>query len=161
VLIAPNSPDGLGAVEKKLTTENLAAWVGNLKKRKTHVFLPKFKLETKYEMNDTLKAMGMVRAFTDPRMANGADFTGMCASKDPRDRLYISKVIHKAFVEVNEKGTEAAAATAVIMMRTTSARMTVPFTPTFQADRPFLFVIRDKQTGSVLFMGRITNPQAK
>jgi serpin B len=161
VLIAPNSPDDLGSVEKKLSTENLAAWVGKLKKRKTNVFLPKFKMETKYEMEDTLKTMGMPRAFTDPRLANGADFTGMCASEDPRLRLYISKVIHKAFVEVNEKGTEAAAATAVIMMTATSARMTVPFTPTFNADRPFLFVIRDKQTGSILFMGRITNPQAK
>jgi serine protease inhibitor len=161
VLIAPNSPGGLGAIEKKLTTDNLAAWIGKLQKRKTHVFLPKFKLETEYQMNDTLKAMGMVRAFTDPRMANGADFTGMCASKDPRLRLYITKVIHKAFVEVNEKGTEAAAATAVMMAVATSVRMTVPFTPTFQADRPFLFVIRDKKTSSILFMGRITNPQTK
>jgi len=161
VLIAPNSPDGLAAVEKKLTTKTLSDWIGNLKKRKTHVFLPKFKLETKYEMNDTLKAMGMVRAFTDPRLPNGADFTGMCASEDPRLRLYISKVIHKAFVEVNEKGTEAAAATAVIMIEATSVRMTVPFTPTFQADRPFLFVIRDKKTGSILFMGRMNNPQAE
>ena len=161
VLIAPNSPGGLGPVEKKLTTDNLAAWIGKLQKRKTHVFLPKFKLETKYQMNDTLKAMGMVRAFTDPRLANGADFTGMCASEDPRLRLYITKVIHKAFVEVNEKGTEAAAATAVMMAQAVSVRMTVPFTPTFQADRPFLFVIRDNKTASVLFMGRITNPQAK
>ena len=69
--------------------------------------------------------------------------------------------IHKAFVEVNEKGTEAAAATAVMMAVATSVRMTVPFTPTFQADRPFLFVIRDKKTSSILFMGRINNPQAK
>jgi len=161
VLIAPNTHDGLGAVEKNLTTANLAAWIGKLQKRKTNVFLPKFKLETKYEMNDTLKAMGMVRAFTDPRLPKGADFAGMCASDDPRLRLYITKVIHKAFVEVNEKGTEAAAATAVMMMTTTSLPPTVPFTPTFQADRPFLFVIRDKQTNSILFMGRINNPQAK
>ncbi|MBT3201597.1 MAG: serpin family protein [Phycisphaerales bacterium] len=161
VLIAPNTHDGLGAVEKNLTTANLAAWIGKLQKRKTNVFLPKFKLETKYEMNDTLKAMGMARAFTDPRSPNGADFTGMCASKDPRHRLYISKVIHKAFVEVNEKGTEAAAATAVIMSGVRSAPMSRPFTPTFQADRPFLFVIRDKQTNSILFMGRINNPLGK
>ncbi|MDP6634642.1 MAG: serpin family protein [Phycisphaerae bacterium] len=161
VLIAPNSHDGLGAIEKKLTTENLATWISNLKKRKTHVFLPKFKLETKYEMNDTLKAMGMVRAFTNPRGANGADFTGMCASQDPRLRLYISRVIHKAFVEVNEKGTEAAAATAVMMAELTAAPVNRPFTPTFQADRPFLFIIRDKKTASILFMGRITSPKTK
>jgi serine protease inhibitor len=161
VLIAPNAHDGLGVIEKKLTTDNLAAWIGKLQKRKTNVFLPKFKLETKYEMNDTLKAMGMARAFTDPRSPKGADFTGMCASKDPRHRLYITKVIHKAFVEVNEKGTEAAAATAVIMSGVRSAPMSRPFTPTFQADRPFLFVIRDKQTNSILFMGRINNPLGK
>ncbi|MCP4377938.1 MAG: hypothetical protein GY794_17390, partial [bacterium] len=83
VLLAPNSVDGLGAIEKKLTTKNLAAWIGKLHKRKTHVFLPKFKLETRYKMKDTLKAMGMARAFIDPRGANGdgADFAGMCASK--------------------------------------------------------------------------------
>ena len=161
VLIAPNAHDGLGVIEKKLTTDNLAAWIGKLQKRKTNVFLPKFKLETKYEMNDTLKAMGMARAFTDPRSPKGADFTGMCASKDPRHRLYITKVIHKAFVEVNEKGTEAAAATGGMMAVSVSRPPTVPFTPTFQADRPFLFVIRDKQTNSILFMGRINNPQGK
>ena len=161
VLIAPNSPDGIAAIEKKLTPAALAAWIGKGIKRKTHVFVPKFKLETKYMMNDTLKAMGMVRAFTDPRMPNGADFTGMCASTDPRLKLYITKVIHKAFVEVNEKGTEAAAATAVMMAVATSVRMTVPFTPTFKADRPFLFIIRDKNTGSILFIGRMMNPTAK
>ena len=161
VLIAPNSPDGIAAIEKKLTPAALAAWIGKGIKRKTHVFVPKFKLETKYMMNDTLKAMGMVRAFTDPRMPNGADFTGMCASTDPRLKLYITKVIHKAFVEVNEKGTEAAAATAVMMAVATSVRMTTPFTPTFKADRPFLFIIRDKNTGSILFMGRMMNPTVK
>jgi len=161
VLIAPNSPDGIAAVEKKLTPAALAAWIGKAVKRKVHVFVPKFKLETKYTMNETLKAMGMVRAFTDPRLANGADFTGMSASTDPRDRLYISKVIHKAFVEVNEKGTEAAAATAVMMVGATSVRMSVPFTPTFKANRPFLFIIRDKNTGSILFMGRMMDPTKK
>ena len=163
VLLAPNSTDadGLAAIEKTLTPAALAGWIGKGVTRKTHVFLPKFKLETKYALNNTLKAMGMVRAFTDPRMANGADFTGMCASTDPRLKLYITKVIHKAFVEVNEKGTEAAAATAVMMAVATSARMTVPFVPTFKADRPFLFIIRDKTSGSILFMGRMMNPAAK
>jgi len=102
----------------------------------------------------------MVRAFEEPnpRSPGGADFTGMCASEDPRLRLYISQVLHKAFVEVNEKGTEAAAATAVMMMEATSAPATVPFIPTFKADRPFLFLIRDGSTGSILFIGRMVNP---
>jgi serine protease inhibitor len=159
VIIAPNRPDGLTAIEKKLNAGSLTAWIAKLQKRKTHVLLPKFKMETDYKLGETLQAMGMVRAFTDPRQANGADFTGMCASADPRLRLYISKVLHKAFVEVNEKGTEAAAATAVMMMAN-SAPITVPFTPTFKADRPFLFLIRDIRTGSVLFMGRMTNPKS-
>ncbi len=160
VLIAPNSPRGLAAIEKKLDAGKLAAWVGKLQKRKVHVFLPKFKMETDYKLGDSLKAMGMVRAFTDPRdPQKGADFTGMCASADPRLRLYITKVLHKAFVEVNEKGTEAAAATAVMMAVAVSARITVPFTPTFKADRPFLFLIQDINTGSVLFMGRMIKPE--
>ena len=161
VLVAPTGTESLAGIEKALTPANVAAWIGKGVKRKTNVLLPKFKLETKYEMNETLKAMGMVRAFTDPRAANGADFGGMSASGDPRDRLYISKVIHKAFVEVNEKGTEAAAATAVMMVGVTSIQRTVPFTPTFKADRPFLFIIRDRNTGSILFMGRMTDPTAK
>ena len=161
VLIAPNDADGLAAVEKKLDAGRLAAWVGKLAKRKVHVFLPKFKMETDYKLGKTLKGMGMVRAFTDPRFPNGADFTGMCASSDPMKRLYISKVLHKAFVEVNEKGTEAAAATAVIMMQTTAMPVTVPFTPTFKADRPFIFLIRDVRTGSVLFIGRMMKPKGK
>ena len=157
-VIAPNSPDGLPALEKKLTREALAAWIGKTQKRKTHVLLPRFKLETDYKMGETLKAMGMVRAFTDPRLPKGADFSAMTTSTNPDDRLYISKVLHKAFVEVNEKGTEAAAVTAVMMAGTTSMPATVPFTPTFQADRPFLFLIRDRVTGSLLFLGRVTNP---
>jgi len=153
VLLAPNAPDGLAAIESKLTSKNVSAWIAKLRKRKAHVLLPKFKMETDYKMKGTLQAMGMERAF----MPSGADFTGMCASKDPRYRLYISKVLHKAFVEVNEKGTEAAAATAVIMTLT-FVRPSQPFTPTFKADRPFVFLIRDVKTGSILFMGRMQKP---
>ena len=163
VVIAPNSPDGLGAVENLRTAEALAGWVGKLKKRRVHVFLPRFKLETKYLLNATLQAMGMVRAFVDPLgdPIRGADFGGMCASRDPRDKLCISKVLHKAFVEVNEKGTEAAAATAVMLAMGGAMPRDVPFTPTFKADRPFVFVIRDCATGGVLFVGRMTDPAAK
>ena len=159
VVVAPNSADGLAEIEAKLGTAHLDEWIGKLQKRKTNVLLPKFKLETDYKMGDTLKAMGMVRAFTDPLQPNGADFSGMCASKNPMDRLYIAKVLHKAFVEVNEKGTEAAAATAVMLAAGRSAPRSVPFVPTFKADRPFLFLIRDIQTGSILFMGRMMNPK--
>jgi len=159
VVIAPNDPDGLGTIEKQLSAKDLSAWIAKLRYRKTHILLPKFKLETDYPMGETLQAMGMVRAFTDPAMPNGADFSGMSASKDPMDQLYIGKVIHKAFVEVNEKGTEAAAATGVMMPARGAAMPLNEFTPTFKADRPFVFLIRDVKTGVILFLGRVTNPK--
>ena len=164
VVIAPNDPAGLSAIEEKLTPDNLTQWVGQLKKRKTHVYLPKFKMETEYKLGDaeepgTLQKMGMARAFKDPRNPKtGAQFQGMTTSTDPMEQLYISKVFHKAFVEVNEKGTEAAAATAVVMSVARSLPRDVPFTPEFKADRPFVFLIREKSTGSVLFIGRMTQP---
>jgi serpin B len=158
VLIVPQAATGLPAVEKLLTGGGLSTWIGKLQKRRVNVFLPRFKLETKYPLADSLRAMGMVRAFHDPREANGAQFDGMSVSQDPAQKLYIGKVLHKAFVEVNEKGTEAAAATAVLMPAASAAPVTVPFTPTFKADRPFLFLIRDQKTGSILFLGRVTNP---
>ena len=165
VVIAPNDPAGLSAIENKLTPENLNAWIGRLKKRDTHVYLPKFKMETDYKLGDTdepgtLQKMGMVRAFIDPRIPKtGAQFKGMTTSTDPMKQLYITKVFHKAFVEVNEKGTEAAAATAVVMAVPRSLPKDVPFIPEFKADRPFVFLIREKSTGSVLFLGRMMTPQ--
>ena len=106
VVIAPNDPAGLSAIEEKLTPDNLTQWVGQLKKRKTHVYLPKFKMETEYKLGDaeepaTLQKMGMVRAFNDPRdPKTGAQFQGMTTSTDPMKQLYITGVFHKAFVEV-------------------------------------------------------------
>ncbi len=158
VVIAPNDHKGLPAIENKLTPENLNAWIGRLKKRDTHVYLPKFKMETDYKLGDkgepgTLQKMGMVRAFT-----RSAQFQGMTTSTNPSEQLYITKVFHKAFLEVNEKGTEAAAATAVAMAARLSLPRDYPFTPEFKADRPFVFLIRDNATGSVLFLGRMTQP---
>jgi serine protease inhibitor len=159
LVLLPRSADGLEALEKKLTSENLAAWVGKLRQRSVHVYLPKFKVETEYDLGKTLQGMGMVRAFIDPRAADGAQFDGMTESQDPAQKLYIGKVLHKAFVEVNEKGTEAAAATAVMMPLAEAAPASVPFTPTFRADRPFMFLVRDRQSGSILFLGRVVNPR--
>jgi serine protease inhibitor len=161
VVLLPRAAGGLGALEKQLTAEGLAAWVGKLRQRAVHVYLPKFKVETKYDLGKTLQGMGMVRAFKGPRAADGAQFDGMSRSQDPAQKLYVSKVLHKAFVEVSEKGTEAAAATAVMMPKEAAAPASVPFTPTFRADRPFLFLVRDRQSGSVLFLGRVLNPTEK
>ena len=164
VVIAPNDPAGLSTIEEQLTPAHLNQWIGQLKKRETHVYLPKFKMETKYTLGDavdprTLQKMGMVRAFKDPRdPKTGAQFQGMTTSTNPKEWLYISKVFHKAFVEVNEKGTEAAAATAVAMHGAGVGPVEIPFVPEFKADRPFVFVIREKSTGSVLFLGRMMQP---
>ena len=154
-------PDGLPAVEKNLTSASLQTWVSKLDQRPVHVFLPKFKLETNYPLEKALQALGMIRAFQQPGLSDGAQFDGMCASADPMQRLYISKALHKAFVEVNEKGTEAAAATAVMGPKKDAAPRDVPFFPTFKADRPFVFLIRHVKTGSILFLGRMMNPTEK
>ena len=155
VLLAPNQYDDLLSLEGRFTLKNLDQWLIQLEKRAVHVILPKFKLETEYQKDKTLKAMGMVRAF-DPE---GAQFNGMTASEDQKQSLFISKVIHKAYVEVNEKGTEAAAATGVLFGGPVSfGSMKLPFVPTFKADRPFVFLIRDRVIGSILFVGRLLKP---
>ncbi len=159
VFIAPNKPDGLDGVEKQLTREGLNDWLGNLQRRKTHVYIPKFRLDENTRVQRTLKAMGMVRAFTNPADGDGADFSGISSSSDPLDQLYISQILHKAFIDVTEKGTEAAAATVIVAEPSAAApEETVPFTPIFKADRPFLFLIRDSKTGTILFMGRMAMP---
>jgi serine protease inhibitor len=158
-IVAPRAADGLAAVEKLLTPANLAGWLEELQTRTVNTFVPRFKLESSYEMSSALKSLGMVRAFVDPLLPGGAQFDGICDSQEPRQRLHIGKVLHEARVEVTEKGTEAAAATAVIALPPPKAvaRM-VPFTPTFRADRPFIFVIRDRISGSILFVGRVVDP---
>jgi serine protease inhibitor len=159
VVLVPRAEGGLQSLEKLLTAANLQTWTTRLQQRAVNVFLPRYKLETDYEMGPLLQSLGMVRAFVDPREPNGAQFDGMSLSRNPANKLYITKVLHKAFVEVNEKGTEAAAATAVIMARPTSAPATRPFVPTVRADRPFVFLIRDRKTGCMLFLGRVTDPK--
>jgi serpin B len=146
VVLLPKKVDGLGDFEQKLTEANLTGWLGKLRKQEVQVALPQFKMTKEFSLNDALKALGMRRAF----IPGGADFTGMSGSGK---KLFISAVVHKAFVDVNEEGTEAAAATGVVINKE-SARIT----PVFQADHPFVFLIRDNRSGSVLFMGRLSNP---
>lgn len=111
--------------------------------------LPRFKLTSQFQLADVLKSMGMPLAFTPDR----ADFSGM----DGRRDLFVSAVIHKAYVEVNEEGTEAAAATGIAVGAT--AVMIPKEPPVFRADHPFLFLIRENRTGSLLFLGRLVNPR--
>ncbi|MCX6708831.1 MAG: serpin family protein [Candidatus Woesearchaeota archaeon] len=134
-------PDDINSFE--LSAEYLKMLKNNMRKSEIPVYLPKFKLETKYFLSEDLKAMGMPTAFD-----MDADFSGMTGTDD----LFISSVIHQAFVEVNEEGTEAAAATAVIMEL--KAVMIKPF----RADHPFIFLIQDKNN-NILFLGRVVNPE--
>jgi serine protease inhibitor len=131
--------------------------VGKLRQRRVEVYLPKFKVETSFSLKDALEALGMRPAFRDPRGRDGADFGGLSVARSAMNQLFLSKVLHKGFVEVNEKGTEAAA-TAVFAAK--GKARSRPFTPTFRADRPFVFLIRDKQSGAVLFLGRVMNPKS-
>ncbi len=147
VILLPAKADGLPALEKSLSAESLVKWIAAMKAQDVFVALPKFKATTTLLLAETLQAMGMPDAFRLPP----ADFSGMTGKKD----LFISQVIHKAFVDVNETGTEAAAATAVIM-EGAAAPQFVEFT----ADHPFLFLIRDNRSGSILFLGRLANPKA-
>ena len=159
VLIAPNRYDGLAVIEQSLSAETLNRWIKQRKWRDVHVLLPRFKLDVSYRMTGTLQELGMIRAFMNPLGDGGADFLGLTMSDDPDDQLYISEVCHKAFVDVNEKGTEAAAATDVDQCGAAEGEpVTEPFTPTFKADRPFILIIRDTSAGTILFMGRVTRP---
>ena len=139
----PAKKKTLADLEKTLSPAKLSEWFGKMRRTKVDTWFPKFKMTSEFSLSQQLQALGMKKAFGD------ADFSGMDGTK----RLYISAVLHKAFVEVNEEGTEAAAATAVVI-RTRSARMG----PRFRADHPFLFLIRDKATGSILFLGRYAEP---
>jgi len=138
--------NNLTAVESSLNADTLSSLQHSATTRHVKVYFPKFTLETKYSLPETLGAMGMPTAFT-----GAADFSGMDGTKT----LYISDVIHQAFVDVNEEGTEAAAATAVMLGR---AAVTTDPVPVFRADHPFIFLIQDNYTGSILFMGRVVNP---
>ncbi|NXX13027.1 SPB10 protein, partial [Podargus strigoides] len=137
---------GLELAERELTYEKLAEWTkpASMMKAKLDLYLPKLKLEENYDLKSTLNSMGIQNAF-DPVQA---DFTGMSAKKD----LCISQVIHKAFMEVNEEGTEAAAATGLLVLRSKAPTMT------FKADHPFLFFIKHNKSQTILFFGRLCSP---
>lgn len=145
IVLLPRKVDGLDELENALTAAKLREWTGSLGKKEVIVFLPKFKMTSQFSLEQVLATMGMRDAFSAK-----ADFSGMDGRKD----LFISAVIHKAFVDVSEEGTEAAAATAVVMRLTAAP---VP-APEFRADHPFLFMIRHNPSGSILFLGRVVNP---
>ncbi len=149
VIFLPKEIDGLANLEKDFTSDNVSRWISELSQTNTAevlVSIPLFKITGEFMLSDTLSIMGMPHAFQE------ADFSGMTG----KDDLRISNVIHKAFVDVNEKGTEAAAATAIIMVLTCMPNPAK--TLIFQGDHPFIFIIRDIKTGSILLVGRIADP---
>ncbi len=145
VVLLPRDVNGLAQVEESLDVKNLDNWRKNLQETEVEVFLPRFELSFPFRLDDTLKSMGMENAFSTK-----ADFSGMDGTRE----LYLGAVLHKAFVAVNEQGTEAAAATAVVMQ--TKALAISPII--FRADHPFVFFIRENSTGSILFIGRVVDP---
>lgn len=149
MLIAlPQKRDGLPALEQKLSAKSVRTWREALRKTRIRVLLPRFKIESSFSLGNVLQALGMRDAFS----RDTADFSGMNGNPDD---LYIAAVLHKAFVEVNEEGTEAAGATAVVMK--SRGRPAPP--PEFRADHPFVFLIQHEKTGAILFLGRLTNPK--
>jgi serpin B len=145
VLLPKNN---LVSLEGSLTLEELSSWQEAMQNQEVYVYMPKFKLEAEYDLSPQMKELGVELAF-DP---DYADLSGI-ADVTPNN-LYIGFATHKAFVDVNEEGTEAAAATAIGVDMTSA-----PVDPTiFRADHPFVFLIQDNETGLVLFMGRVSDP---
>jgi len=144
ILLLPRRTDGLADLEKGLSAETLGRHLANLRTQKVRVTVPKFKTTSAFRMRSVLSALGMPLAFE----AGQADFSGADGGKKP---LWIAEVVHKAYVDVYEEGTEAAAATAAIGMADGGAL--------FRADHPFLFLIREKKSGCILFMGRLVDPK--
>ena len=151
VVLLPKQIAGLPALEQSLTAAAASEWIQKLEPAdKVILTFPRFTMTQQLELSSMLSRMGMPQAFTD-----AANFSGM----DGKPDFTISAAIHKAYIDVSETGTEAAAATSIIM-RSTAARMPMPEPPpiVFRADHPFLFLIRDNQSGAILFMGRVTDP---
>jgi serpin B len=143
VILLPSKKDGLAAFEKGITSEKVDGWLARLRNERVYVSLPRFKITGEFNLNKTLQGMGMRLAFKPRR----ADFSGMNGDR----RLFVQAVVHKAYVDVNEQGTEAAGATGVAIGDESAP-------PQFIADHPFVFLIRHRATGSILFLGRLSQP---
>jgi serpin B len=150
-VVLPTAVDGIAKVEDAYVKGAMAKWTAALSSARVDLMLPKFHASSSFSLGDKLKELGMPRAFAYP----DADFSGIDGGHD----LFIGAVVHQAFVDVDEHGTEAAAATAVMMKAGSAMQQDQPIE--FRADHPFLFFIRDRTTGVVLFAGRLSDPSAK
>jgi len=156
LVLLPDEIDGLRALESKLTADVFAG-CAKLDARDVDLRLPKFKLQPPtIALAENLQALGMKSAFDIPQ--GSANFDKM-APRKPNDYLYISNVFHKTFIALDEKGTEAAAATAVVMMRATAIRGPKPPPIEVKVDRPFVYAVQHVPSGVCLFLGRVTDPR--
>lgn len=146
VILLPRMND-ISIIENELTFEKFEEWKRLLSETAVEIYLPRFTFRTRYVLTSNLSQLGMPNAF-----APHCDFSGIDGTKN----LYIRSVVHQAYVDVNEEGTEAAAATGVVVGITSVG----PRIPVFRADRPFIFVIQEKDTGNVLFVGRVIEPKS-
>ena len=152
VIILPNRKDDLRKIEAGLSATTLNRWLASARVREVSLSLPRFKTRCDFDLRSTLMALGMKKAF----IPSEADLTGIAdVSRRP---LYISDVIHQAFVGVDENGTEATAATAVTVTASAGAAMPGPPPVRFNANHPFIYLIRDNRSGEILFMGRVADP---
>jgi serpin B len=147
VIILPREVDGLAALEANLTADKLTRWMNKLFEYKVSLMLPKFKLNTASDLTGPLQALGMTDAFN-----GAANFSGITPIS-----IELTKVVHDAYVNVDETGTVAAGATGVVAGPTITD---APPTAVFRANHPFLFLIRDQSSGAILFMGRVTDPNS-
>ncbi len=150
LLLVPKEMRGLAKVEAGLSAKSLGEAIEQCAPRKISLYLPKFKIEQSVSLSKTLQSMGMKLPFD----AEKADFSGMTTG----EKLAISDVLHKAYVDVDENGTEAAAATAVMMAATSAPPMQEDEPLEIKADHPFIFIVRDNTSGAILFMGRVADP---
>jgi serpin B len=154
LVLLPDRKDGLGDLENRLSPRAFHDVVATMTVREVKVILPRFTMTSSSDISAELGALGMPLAFDGDR----ADFSGMNGHAPPHeDAISISAVCHQAFIEMNEQGTEAAAATGLLMVTGPGLEQPPPV-PTFRADHPFLFAIRDRRSAAVLFLGRMANP---
>lgn len=146
MVVLPKARDGLTSIEKGLSVEQLETWTKSAAPSEARVELAKYKTQAKFNLKEFLEHMGMAKAFT-----GDADFSGISEEK-----LMIDAVIHDAFLEVDESGTEAAAATAIPIVKSAAPIEEPP--PVFRTDHPFLYVLRHRESGSILFLGRFLGP---
>ena len=146
LVVLPGDPDGLGSLAEGLSAAALDGWIADMDRREVRAVMPKFETRTNYDLKGILESMGVTDVF-----GGMADLTGIGGSQ--KGDLYVDKASHDAYVAVDEKGTEAAAVTTIIITESEQPRP-----HPFVADRPFLFIIHDSETGAALFMGRLADP---